>query len=71
MLRLPALTLFWRFFFGLLVAALLPLLATWYFARNVTTDNAEHLAESRLRNEATQIAARADGWRQVNYESLA
>src|ERR1700752_2883084 len=68
--RLPALTLFWRFFFGLLVAALIPLLATWYFARNVTTDNAERLAEARLRYEAAQIAWRADGWLRLNYESL-
>ncbi|HUD24990.1 MAG TPA: cache domain-containing protein [Burkholderiaceae bacterium] len=68
--RLPALTLFWRFFFGLLVAALIPLLATWYFARNVTTDNAERLAEARLRYEAAQIAWRADGWLRLNFESL-
>jgi methyl-accepting chemotaxis protein len=55
----------------LLLAAMLPLLATWYIARGVTVDNAEHLAESRLSLEAQKIAARADGWLQVNYESLA
>jgi methyl-accepting chemotaxis protein len=68
---LPSLTLFWRFFFGLLLAALLPLLITWYIARGVTTDNAERLAEARLRFEATQIAARTDGWLYVNYETMA
>jgi methyl-accepting chemotaxis protein len=67
---LPPLTLFWRFFLGLLVAALIPLLATWYFARGVTGDYAERLAVSQLRNEAVQIATRADGWLQLNYESL-
>ena len=67
---LPALTLFWRFFLGLLVAALLPLLVTWYFARGVTADNAERLAEGRLRYEAAQIATRTDGWLQLNFESL-
>jgi len=70
-MRLPALNLFWRFFFGLLLAALLPLLATWYIARAVTVENAERLAESRLKYEASVIASRADGWLQVNYESLA
>jgi methyl-accepting chemotaxis protein len=68
---LPPLTLFWRFFFGLLVASLLPLLVTWYIARGVTTDNAVRLAESRLRYEAAQIASRADGWLEVNFETMA
>jgi methyl-accepting chemotaxis protein len=68
---LPALTLFWRFFFVLLLAALLPLLATWYYAHGVTTENAERLAEARLRVEAVQIASRADAWLNLNYESLA
>jgi len=67
----PALTLFWRIFLGLLLAAMLPLLVTWYIARNVTVDNAQRLAESRLRYEAAQIAARTDGWLQINFESLA
>jgi methyl-accepting chemotaxis protein len=71
MLRFPALTLFWRFFFGLLVAALLPLLATWWIARTVTADNAEHLAIEQLRSEAAQIAWKADGWLRLNAESLA
>ena len=68
---IPPLTLFWRFFLGLLLAAMLPLLATWYIARGVTVDNAQHLAEARLRSEAAQLAGRADGWLLVNYESLA
>src|SRR5882762_6777715 len=67
---LPPLTLFWRFFLVLLVAALLPLLLTWYFARGVTADNAERLAEARLHYEAVQIATRTDGWLHLNYESL-
>jgi methyl-accepting chemotaxis protein len=72
MLRiLPPLTLFWRLFLGLLLAAMLPLLVTWYIARGVTVDNAQRLAESRLSLEAQKIAARADGWLLVNYESLA
>jgi methyl-accepting chemotaxis protein len=68
---LAPLSLFWRFFLGLLLAAMVPLLATWYIARGVTVDNAERLAESRLNLEAQKIAARADGWLQVNYESMA
>jgi methyl-accepting chemotaxis protein len=68
---LPPLTLFWRFFLGLLVAALLPLLVTWYIARLETGKNAELLAEARLRNEAVQIASRADGWLDLNVETLA
>ena len=67
----PPLTLFWRFFFGLLLAALLPLLTTWYIARAVTVDNAQRLAEAKLRVEAERISAHADGWLQLNYESLA
>jgi methyl-accepting chemotaxis protein len=67
----PALTLFWRFFFVLVLAALLPLLVTWYIARGVTGENAERLAEARLRYEAVQIAGRADGWLQLNFETLA
>jgi methyl-accepting chemotaxis protein len=68
---LPPLTLFWRFFLGLLVAALLPLLVTWYIARLETSKNAELLAEARLRYEAVQIASRADGWLELNVETLA
>jgi methyl-accepting chemotaxis protein len=68
---LPPLTLFWRFFLSLLAAALVPLLATWYYARSLTVENSERLAEAKLRNEAAQFSARADGWLQVNYESLA
>jgi methyl-accepting chemotaxis protein len=68
---LPPLTLFWRFFLGLLVAALLPLLVTWYISRQVTGQNAELLAEARLRYEAVQIASRADAWLGLNFETLA
>jgi len=68
---LPPLTLFWRFFFVLTLAALLPMMVTWYIARGVTGENAERLAEARLRFEAAQIAARVDGWLQLNYESMA
>jgi methyl-accepting chemotaxis protein len=68
---LPSLTLFWRFFLVLLLAAMLPLLATWYYARGVTSENAERLAEARLRVEAMQIASRADAWLNLNYETLA
>ncbi|HEY4038391.1 MAG TPA: HAMP domain-containing protein [Burkholderiaceae bacterium] len=68
---LPPLTLFWRFFLGLLVAALLPLLVTWYIAREATAENAELLSEARLRYEAVQIASRADGWLELNVETLA
>lgn len=67
---LPPLTLFWRFFLGLLVASFLPLLVTWYIARGVTSDNAEGLAEARLRFEAAQIGEKADGWLRLNYETL-
>jgi methyl-accepting chemotaxis protein len=67
----PPLTLFWRFFLGLLVAALLPLLVTWYIARGVTSQNAELLAEAKLRYEAVQIASRADGWLELNFETMA
>src|SRR5262249_22318517 len=56
---------------GLLVAALLPLLVTWYIARGVTGQNAELLAQARLRYEAVQLASRADGWLELNVETLA
>jgi len=68
---IPPLTLFWRFFIGLLIAALLPLMVTWYIARVVTGENAQQLAEARLRYEAGQMASRADGWLQLNFETLA
>jgi len=67
---LPPLTLFWRFFLGLLVAALLPLLVTWFIARGVTTDNAQRLAAARLHDEALRIALHADGWLELNVETL-
>ena len=66
----PPLTLFWRFFLGLLVAALLPLLVTWFIARGVTTDNAQRLAAARLHDEALRIALHADGWLELNVETL-
>ena len=68
---LPALTVFRRLLAAFLLTSLVPLLATWYIARQVTLDNAEHLAESQLRYEASQIAGRTDGWLQLNFESLA
>ncbi|MBV8209667.1 MAG: HAMP domain-containing protein [Burkholderiaceae bacterium] len=68
---LPSLTLFWRFFFGLLVAALLPLLVTWYVARSEASDKARQLAVDRLRIEAVRVAQRADAWLNLNYETLA
>jgi len=68
---LPPLTLFWRFFFGLLLAALLPMLGTWYVAHRVTFEKSQSLAEAQLRSEAAKLAGRAEGWLQVNYESLA
>ena len=66
----PALTVFRRLLIAFLVTSLVPLLATWYVARQVTLENAEHLAESQLRYEASQIAGRTDAWLQLNYESL-
>ncbi len=68
---LPSLTLFWRFFLGLLVAALLPLLVTWGIAHTVTSENAEDLATAKLREEALRIALRSDSWLQLNFETLA
>jgi methyl-accepting chemotaxis protein len=67
---LPPVTLFWRFFFSLLVAALLPLGVTWWIARELTTENAEQLAEARLYSEAVNIARDASGWLRLNYETL-
>ena len=68
---LPSLTLFWRFFFGLLVAALLPLLVTWYVARSEASDKAQQLSVDRLRIEAVRLSQRADAWLNLNYETLA
>jgi methyl-accepting chemotaxis protein len=67
---LPPVTLFWRFFFSLLVAALLPLGVTWWIARELSIENAERLAEARLYSEAVNIARDAAGWLRLNYETL-
>jgi methyl-accepting chemotaxis protein len=67
---IPRLSLFWQFFLALIVAALVPLLATWYVARGVTINDARHLAEAQLRLHAAQIADRTDAWLQLNYQSL-
>src|SRR5579864_7750463 len=69
-IALPPVTLFWRFFFSLLVAALLPLAVTWWIAREITTENAERLAEARLYSAAVNISRDAAGWLRLNYETL-
>jgi len=67
---LPPLNLFWRLFLLLLLASLLPLLATWFYSREEIVVGAQRLAEAQLRTEAVRIAGRTDAWLQVNYESL-
>jgi methyl-accepting chemotaxis protein len=67
---LPRVTLFWRFFFSLLVVALLPLGVTWLIVRDINAANAEQLAEARLNSQALNIARDAAGWLQLNYETL-
>ena len=69
-IALPRVTLFWRFFFCLLVAALLPLGLTWWIARAFIAENAEHLAEARLNSQAASIARDAAAWLQLNFETL-
>ncbi len=62
--------IFPKLFFAFLVAAMLPLLVTWYYARDRAHHDAERLADLQLLSIANSFADRTDAWLRVNVQSM-
>ena len=62
--------IFWKLFIAFLLAALFPLLITWYYARERAIEDASQLGEQRLQSTADALADRVDSWLRVNQQSL-
>jgi HAMP domain-containing protein len=62
--------LFGRLFIGFLLAALLPLLITWYYARERAIQDASQLGEQQLQAIASRLADKVESWLRVNQQSL-
>ena len=69
-LSLNDLGIFGKLFIAFLLAAVIPVGVTWYFAHSVTGKTAKELAESGLLKELGSIANSTDGWLRVNHQTL-
>jgi methyl-accepting chemotaxis protein len=62
--------IFGKLFLGFLLAALVPLLITWYYARERAIDDASQLGEEQLAAVAARLGDRVDSWLRINQQSL-
>ncbi len=62
--------IFGRLFLAFLLAALVPLLITWYFARERAIEDASQLGEQQLRATASRLADKVEAWLRINQQSL-
>jgi methyl-accepting chemotaxis protein len=69
--RARGLGIFGKLFLAFLLAALVPLLITWYFARERAVEDAAQLGELQLRSTATRLADKVESWLRINQQSLA
>ncbi len=65
-----SLGIFGKLFLAFLLAALIPLLVTWYYARDRAIQDAEQFAQLLLDNHAARIASKVDSWSRLNRQSL-
>lgn len=63
-------SIFWKLFIAFLLAALLPLLVTWYYARERSITTSQELADLKLATHANDLADDVDAWLRLNHQSL-
>lgn len=68
--RARGLGIFGKLFLAFLLAALVPLLITWYFARERAIEDASQLGEQQLRSVASRLADKVEAWLRINQQSL-
>jgi methyl-accepting chemotaxis protein len=68
--RTLGLGIFGKLFLAFLLAALVPLLITWYFARERAIEDASQLGEQQLRSAANRLADKVEAWLRINQQSL-
>jgi len=68
--RIRGLGIFGRLFLAFLLAALVPLLITWYNARERALQDATDLGEQQLKATANRLGDKVESWLRVNQQSL-
>lgn len=62
--------IFGKLFLAFLLAALVPLLITWYYARERAVEDAAQLGEQQLKSVANRLADKVESWLRINQQSL-
>jgi methyl-accepting chemotaxis protein len=62
--------IFGKLFLAFLLSALVPLLITWYYARERAVEDASQLGEQQLKSVANRLADKVEAWLRINQQSL-
>ena len=62
--------IFGKLFLAFLLAALVPLLITWYYARERAVQAASEIGEQQLKTIASRLADKVESWLRINQQSL-
>jgi len=62
--------IFGKLFLAFLLAALVPLLITWYYARDRAVEDASQLGEQQLKSVANRLGDKVEAWLRINQQSL-
>jgi methyl-accepting chemotaxis protein len=65
-----SLGIFGKLFLAFLLSALVPLLLTWYLARERAIEDASQLGEQQLKSVATRLGDKVEAWLRINQQSL-
>jgi len=68
--RVRGLGIFGKLFLAFLLAALVPLLLTWYLARARAIEDASRLGEQQLKSVASRLGDKVESWLRINQQSL-
>src|SRR5947207_14978024 len=68
--RIRGLGIFSKLFLAFLLAALVPLLITWYYARERAVEDASQLGEQQLKSIANRLGDKVEAWLRINQQSL-
>jgi methyl-accepting chemotaxis protein len=68
--RIRGLGIFGKLFLAFLLAALVPLLITWYYARGRAVQDASEIGEQQLKAIANRLGDKVESWLRVNQQSL-
>src|SRR5882672_6166987 len=68
--RIRGLGIFGRLFLAFLLAAMVPLLITWYLARGRAIEDASQLGEQQLKSVANRLGDKVEAWLRINQQSL-